>query len=111
MTNTEYILTRKLVRITFKNKYLEIELLIYKDVCCWRLLDTYRQVWVSLLWGHCFFLLGPGARKVLLVPSKSLFPQICGSSIIKSHWLPKSNSLGTLNPFARSPGWEICCGS
>ena len=38
-----------------------------------RLLDTYRQVWVSLLWGHCFFLLGPGAHKVLFVPSKS-FP-------------------------------------
>ena len=43
---------------------------------CWRLLDTHRQVWVSLLWGHCSFLLGPGAQKVLLVPSpKSLFPQ------------------------------------
>ena len=24
---------------------------------------------------------------------------------------PTSNSLGALNPFARSPGWEICCGS
>ena len=31
-------------------------------------------VWVSLLWGHCSFLLGPGAHKVLFVPSKSLFP-------------------------------------
>ena len=39
-----------------------------------RLLDTPRQVWVSLLWGHCSFLLGPGAHKVLFVPSKSLFP-------------------------------------
>ena len=27
-----------------------------------RLLDTHRQVWVSLLWGHCSFLLGPGAH-------------------------------------------------
>ena len=44
------------------------------------------------------------------VPSKSLFPQSCGSSVIKSHWPPKSNSLGVLNPFARSPGPEICCG-
>ena len=26
----------------------------------WRLLETHRQVWVSLLWGHCSFLLGPG---------------------------------------------------
>ena len=46
----------------------------------WKLLDTYRQVWVSLLWGHCSFLLGPGAHKVLFVPSKSLFPQSSVSS-------------------------------
>ena len=39
-----------------------------------RLLDTHRQVWVSLVWGHCSFLLGPGVHKVLFVPSKSLFP-------------------------------------
>ena len=41
------------------------------------LLDTHGQVWVSLLWGHCSFLLGPGAHKFLFVPSKSLFPQSC----------------------------------
>ena len=29
---------------------------------CWRLLDTPGQVWVSLLWHHCSFLLGPGAQ-------------------------------------------------
>ena len=40
---------------------------------CWRLLDTHRQVWVSLLWGHCSFLMGPGAHKILFVPSKGLF--------------------------------------
>ena len=39
-----------------------------------RLLDSHGRVWVSLLWGHCSFLLGPGAHKVLFVPSKSLFP-------------------------------------
>ena len=39
-----------------------------------RLLDTPRQVWVSLLWGRCSFPLGPGAHKVLFVPSKSPFP-------------------------------------
>ena len=44
-----------------------------------RLLDAHGQVWVSLLWGHCSFLLGPGAHKVLFVPSKSLFPQFCVS--------------------------------
>ena len=59
-------------------------------------------------------LLFPGSlctHKVLFVPSKSLFPQSCGSSIIKSHWASKSNSLGVLSPFAMSPGWEICCGN
>ena len=36
------------------------------DPClCQRLLDTHRQVWVSLLWGHCSFLLGPGLHKVM----------------------------------------------
>ena len=45
-----------------------------------RLLDTQGQVWVSLLWGHCFFLLGPDVHKVLFVPSKSLFTQSCVSS-------------------------------
>ena len=34
---------------------------------CQRLLDTHRQVWVSLLWCHCSFLLGPGIHKVLFV--------------------------------------------
>ena len=46
----------------------------------------------------------------LFVPSKSQFPQSCGSSLIKSHWPSTSNFLGILSPFARSPGWEICCG-
>ena len=41
---------------------------------CWRLLDTHWQVWSSLLWGHCSFLLCLGAHKVSFVPSKSLFP-------------------------------------
>ena len=40
---------------------------------CRRPLDTYRQVWVSLLWGHCSFLLGPGEHKVLFKPSEHLW--------------------------------------
>ena len=43
-------------------------------------LDTHGQVWVSLVWGHCSFLPGRGAHKVLFVPSKSLFLQSCISS-------------------------------
>ena len=73
-------------------------------------LDALGQVWVRLLWGHCSFLLGPGEHKVLFVPSKSLFPQSCGSSIIKSHRPPKSNSLRVLSLFAGSPAQEICYG-
>ena len=52
----------------------------------WRLLGTHGQVWVILLWGHCSFLLGPGAHKVLLVPSKSLSFHSCispGSSTVQ----------------------------
>ena len=46
----------------------------------WILLNSHWQVWVTLLRGHCSFLLGPGAHKVLFVLSKSLFPQSCVSS-------------------------------
>ena len=41
---------------------------------CQRLLGIHRQVWVSLFWDHCSFLLDPGAHKILFVLSKSLFP-------------------------------------
>ena len=47
---------------------------------CQSLLDTHGQIWVSLFCDHCSFLLGPGVHKVLFMPSKSLFPQICVSS-------------------------------
>ena len=46
----------------------------------WRLLNSHRQAWVSLLSGHCSLLLCPGVHKLLFVPSKSLFPQSCVSS-------------------------------
>ena len=39
-----------------------------------KLLETHRQICLSLLWGHCSFLLGPGVHKVLFVPSKSVSP-------------------------------------
>ena len=45
-----------------------------------RLLDTHGQVWVSLSWAPCSFVLGPGAHNILFVPSKSLYPQSCESS-------------------------------
>ena len=45
--------------------------------------ETPGYSWGSLgqsLWGHCSFLLGPGAHNVLFVPSKNLFPQSSVSS-------------------------------
>ena len=41
---------------------------------CWRLLDTHGQGWVSLLWGHCSFLLGPGAHRFCLCHCRVCFP-------------------------------------
>ena len=82
------------------------------DPClCQRLLDSHRQVWVSLLWGHCSFLLGPGVHKVFFVSSKSLFPQFCGSFVINSQWPPKANSWGFSVPFPhpqfRKSAWAL----
>ena len=47
--------------------------------CHWRLLDTHRQVWVRLLWGHCSFLLGPGAQGSVCALQGSI-SQSCVSS-------------------------------
>ena len=44
-----------------------------------RLLDTHGQVWVSLLWGHCCFLLGPGAQGSVCALQESV-SQSCVSS-------------------------------
>ena len=45
------------------------------DPCLhWRPLDPHRQVWVSLLWGYCSFLLGPDIHKVLSALQVSVFP-------------------------------------
>ena len=62
---------------------------------CWRPLDTHRQVWVSLLWGHCSFPLGLGVHKVLFVPSKSLFTQSCVSSGVSIVGLMVTSSKST----------------
>ena len=58
-------------------------------------------------------LLSPGfwCTPGLVCALRSLFPQSCVSSVIRSHWPPESNSLGVLNPFARSLGRETYCKS
>ena len=40
-------------------------------------LDTHGQVWVSLLWGHCSFLLGPGAQGSVSTLQGSVPPVLC----------------------------------
>ena len=76
----------------------------------WRLLVTHGQVWVSLLWGHCSFVLGPRVHKVLFVPSKSLFPQSCGSSGGSMVGLMATSPRG-LMPFPGLPHQSPCpCG-
>ena len=43
-----------------------------------RLLDMHGQIWISLLWGHCSFLLGP--LEVLFVPhptKRTVSPVMC----------------------------------
>ena len=65
----------------------------------WTLTGTSKSVSCG---GHCSF---PRVlvHTVLLVPTKSLFTQVCISLVIKSHWPPKSISLGVsvLLPDAR----------
>ena len=73
------------------------------------LLDTHRQVWLSLLLGHCSFLLGSCAHKVLFVPSKSVFPvlwKFCNQIPLAS----KVKLSGGCQSLCQIPGWEICCG-
>ena len=43
---------------------------------CRRPSDIHRQVWLSLLWGHCSFPLGPSFHKVVFVSSKRLFSPV-----------------------------------
>ena len=43
--------------------------------------NTHRQVWVSLLWGHCSFLLGHGANSFVCVLQESVSPVLCRSCV------------------------------
>ena len=85
-------------------------------VHCWPtlLLETPRHSRASLgqsLVGSLLLSPGSWCTQGFVWALQSLFPLSCVSSIIKSLWPPKSDSLGILSPFAGSPGWEICCRS
>ena len=79
-----------------------------------RFLGTHGQVWVSLFWGHCSFLLGPGAHKVLFVSSKCLLSQSCvssGGSMVELMVTSSKKSyaiLRTAAPRAPAPA-AVCC--
>ena len=69
---------------------------------CRRLLDTQEQVWVSLLWGHCSFLLGPGTQRFFLSLPRIYFPVL-----YKFWWL-----YGGVNDDLLQDGlWhiQVCC--
>ena len=59
----------------------------------WRLLDTHRQVGLSLLWGHFSFLLGPGVHKILFMPSKRwLYGGVMVTSSKRAYAIPWSTA-------------------
>ena len=74
---------------------------------CWRLLDTHghsvdTQICVSLLWGHCSFLLSLSVQKVCLCPPRVCFPVLC-----KFWWL-----YGGVNGYLLQEGLchtQVCC--
>ena len=68
-----------------------------------------QQVWVSLLWGHHSFLIGPGALKALLVPSKSLSPQSCVKDVRNLCLNPGSGSFleETMATYSNILAWRI----
>ena len=69
---------------------------------CWRLMNTHSEVWVSLLWGHCSFLLGPGAQGSGCALLGSVSPVLC-----KFWWL-----YGGVNGTLLQEGLchsEVCC--
>ena len=44
---------------------------------CWRLLDTHRQVWASLLWGSLLLPSGSWCIRFCLCPLRVYFPVLC----------------------------------
>ena len=70
-----------------------------------RLLDLNEQVWVSLWWGHCSFLLGPGAHKALCPPrvcvtSGSSMVLLMGTSSKRTYAIPRPTACRAPAPAA-----------
>ena len=75
-----------------------------------RLLDTYGQVWASLLGDHWSFILGLGVHKVLFVPYKSLMLKIHQARLQQymNHALPDVQAGFRKNRGTRDQITNIC---
>ena len=62
--------------------------------------NTHRRVWLSLLWSHCSFLLGPGAHKFLLGP-----PSVSVSPVL---WKFNNQILLTFRVTFRGDSQSLC---
>ena len=67
------------------------------DSClCWRLPNTLTQVWLSLLWDNCSFLLRAGAYRFCLCSPRVSVSPVLWKSVIKSRWRLTADSLVSL---------------
>ena len=71
---------------------------------CRRLLDNHRQAWLSVLWSHCSFLLGPETARFFCALKESISP-ILWNFCNKIPLAFKVKFRVGFSPFA---GWEIC---
>ena len=75
-----------------------------------RLLDTHRQVWVSLLWGHCSFLLGPGAQSSVCALQESISQSCVSSRGSMVGLMATSSKRAYAIPKCAAPSHtQICC--
>ena len=74
------------------------------DPClCWRLLDTHRQVWVSLLWVHCSFLPGSGAQGSVCALQESVSQSCVSSGSSMVGWMVTSSKRAYAIPKSAAP--------
>ena len=77
---------------------------------CWRLLDTHSKSG-SVSVGPLLLSRASWCTQDFVCALQEPASPVLWKFGNKPHWPSKPNSLEVLSPFARSPGWEICCGS
>ena len=68
-----------------------------------RLLDTHGQVWISLLCGHCSFLLGPGAQGSICAIPESVSPVLCKLGRLYVGLMATSSKMAYAIPMSTAP--------